>query len=82
MEAAMTDLRPVEQDRRQCVSMLGYVSRDFLEGLTVRLYETGTDAARRVQAMDEAHDRNDSGLHRSGFCRACADNYVAWMEGR
>jgi hypothetical protein len=76
----MPDLRPVEVDRRQCVSTLGYVSRAHPEGLTVRLYETGTPDARRIQALDEAHERNASGQHGPGFCRACAENYVAWND--
>lgn len=78
--SSQSDLRPVEVDRRQCVSTLGYVSRGHSEGLTVRVYETGTEDARRIQSLDEAHERNESGLHREGFCRACADNYVAWCE--
>lgn len=75
-----SDLRPIAVDKRQYVGSIGYVHREYREGLTVRRYETGTPDARRTQAIDEAHERNDSGRHRSGFCEACADNYVTLME--
>lgn len=76
----MPDLRPVETPTRQQVRSLGYVPKGHPEGLTVRVYETGTKDALRTQALDEAHERNGSGRHRSGFCEACAENYVAWCE--
>lgn len=76
----MSDLRPVETPTRQQVRSLEYLAADCFSGLVVHVYETGTEAALRTQALDEAHERNASGEHRSGFCRACAENYVAWNE--
>jgi hypothetical protein len=76
----MVDLRRVERPTRQRVSTIGYVHQGHPEGLTVHVYETGTPDALRTQALDEAHERNESGEHRSGFCRACAENYLAWCE--
>lgn len=76
------DLRPVTTPTRQQTRAVGYVSRGHPEGLTVLVYETGTPDALRTQALNEAHERNESGRHRSGFCKACAENYVAWCEAQ
>lgn len=76
----MSDLRPVVTPRRVNVRSVGYVAKGHPEGLTVQLYETGTPEALRMQQLDEAHERNEGGEHRPGFCRPCADNYVEQMD--
>jgi hypothetical protein len=58
-------------DVYQNVSTLGYGE------LTAEVWEIGTPRSRVKQAVDTAHAQNMSGAHRSGFCEACADRYVA-----
>lgn len=74
------DLQPVGAPVRVCVQSIGYVSQGHPEGLTVHVYETGTPEALRQQQLTEAHERNANGQHWPGFCRACAENYVAQMK--